>query len=343
KANEKAGDFGSAWLLDHSAASGPYMIDHWSKEKEVLLTPNPNYTGTKPGLPQVLIKHVAESANQQAALEKGDIDIARNLTPEQIAALNGKSGVATTTGNSLLLVYIGMNQKVKALTDKNVREAIRTAIDYDGIVNDLLKGNAKKVQTLIPEGLLGYNPDAPFQQDVAKAKDLLKQAGQDKGFTLELLAPAGAAPGGAAWADIAAKLQADLGQIGITLTIKQTTTAEFYDIYRAQKHQLIVLEWGPDYPDPDGNVGPFVNFKAKSIASRNAWNDAALSAKAVAAGLETDPAKRVAAYKDITEAVLHTGPYAVLYQPGQVFGLRANVKGFQWKSIGWVDFAEISK
>src|SRR5438067_12577120 len=178
KAKEAAGDSGSGYLLDHSSGSGPFVIDHWTKNSEVLLKANAGYGGTKPTLGGVLVKHVPESTNQQFALEKGDADVARNLSPQQIAALQGKPGVTTTTGNSLLLVYVGMNATVKPLDNVNVREALRMAVDYDGIVKDLLKGNAKKVQGIVPAGLAGYNESTPFQADVTKAKSLMQQAGQ---------------------------------------------------------------------------------------------------------------------------------------------------------------------
>ncbi len=336
-------DFGSAWLLDKSAGSGPFVIDHWTKEVEVLLKANSNYGGAKPGLGAVLVKHVPEATNQLSALQKGDADIARNLSPEQIASLKGQPNVTIAKGDSLLLIYVGMNVTVKPLDNPMVRDALRMAVDYDGIVNDLLSGNAKKVQTIIPAGLAGYNPDTPFQQDINKAKALLKDAGQDKGFTLELLVPTGPAPGGVAYSDLAAKLQSDWSQIGVTINIKQTTQAELLGSYRAQKGQLVLILWGPDFPDPDANVGPWTDYNAKSIAYRNAWNDAGIAAKAREAALITDPAQRAAAYKAITEYVLHSGPYVVLYQPTEQFGLRSNVKGFVWSAIGWTDFATITK
>jgi peptide/nickel transport system substrate-binding protein len=342
KSHETAGDNGSGWLLDHSAGSGPYSVDHWTKNSEVLMKANANYGGAKPALSGVLIKHVPESTNQQFALEKGDADVARNLSPQQIAALQGKAGVATTSGNSLLLVYLGMNTTVKPLNDVNVREALRTAIDYDGIIKDLLKGNAKKVQGIVPVGLFGANESAPFQADVTKAKALLAQAGQTA-VTLDFLVPTGQAPGGVAFADLAAKLQSDWAKIGVTVNIKQTTTADLLTTYRAQKGQLVMIYWGPDFPDPDGNVSPFTDYAAKSVAYRNGWDDKTIADKGKAAALITDTTKRAAAYKEITEYVLHNGPYVVLYQPTELFGLRSNVKGFAWNPMGWLDFASITK
>jgi peptide/nickel transport system substrate-binding protein len=342
KTKETGGDSGSGYLLDHSSGSGPFVIDHWTKGTEVLLKANPNYGGTKPTLSAVLIKHIPESTNQQFALEKGDIDIAKNLSPQQIKALQGKSGVTTATGNSLQLVYVGMNVTFKPLDNPDVREALRTAVDYNGIVNNLFSGNAKKVQDIIPAGLAGYNDATPFQADVAKAKDLLTKAGQTS-ITLELLVPTGPAPGGVEWSDIAAKLKDDWSKIGVTANIKQTTQAELLTTYRAQKGQLVLILWGPDFPDPDGNVGPFTDYNAKVIAFRNGWNDATVADAGRKAALITDPAARAAAYKQVTEYVLHNGPYVILYQPTAQFGLRSNVKGFVWSPVDWTDFAAISK
>lgn len=343
KTHETGGDFGSAWLLDHSAGSGPYALDHWKKETEVVMNANPN-ASTKPILSSVLIKHVPEAANQLAALQKGDTDIARNLSPEQINSLKGAQGVTTTTGDSLLLVYIGMNVAVKPLDNPKVREAIRMAIDYDGIINGLLSGNAKKVQGIIPGGLAGFNADTPFAKpDIDGAKKNLNDAGVGSGFTLELLVPTGQAPGGVAWADLAQKVQSDLAKINVKLNIKQTTQAELLGSYRAQKGQLVMILWGPDFPDPDANVGPFTDYAAKSIAFRNSWDDKTIAQKARDAALITDPAKRAAAYKEITDYVLHNGPYAILYQPTELFGLRSNIKGFTWSPIGWTDFWLFSK
>jgi peptide/nickel transport system substrate-binding protein len=342
KTKESGGDSGSAYLLDHSSGSGPFVIDHWTKNSEVLLKANPNYSGTKPALSAVLVKHVPEPTNQQFALEKGDADVARNLSPQQIAALQGKQGVTTTSGNSLQLVYVGMNVKVAPLDNVDVREALRTAVDYDGITKNLLSGNAKKVQGIIPAGLAGYNDVTPFQADVAKAKALLAKANQTS-FSLELLVPTGPAPGGAAWADVAAKLKDDWSKIGVTVNIKQTTQADLLTTYRAQKGQLVMILWGPDFPDPDANVGPFTDYKAKSIAFRNGWDDATIAAKGRDAALITDPVKRATAYKEITDYVLHNGPFVVLYQPTSLFGLRSNVKGFVWSPMDWADFASISK
>jgi peptide/nickel transport system substrate-binding protein len=339
KAHETNGDNGTAWLLDHSAGSGAYVVDHWTKDVEVLLTANPNFSGPKPALTSVLISHVPESANQLTALQAGDADIALNLTAEQLATLSGDA--TSVKGQDLRLFYVGMNATLPPLDKVEVREALRMAIDYDGIVNDLLSGNAQKVQTVIPSPMFGFNSDAPFQQDVDGAKALLEKAGVSD-VSLELMIPSGAAPGGVQWSDLAAKLQSDWDQIGVKVEIKQVAQSELLAAYREQKGQLVLILWGPDFADPDTNVTPFTNYDAHSIAWRNAWNDP-IGQKAHDAALMTDQAEREAAYKDVTEYVLHNGPYAVLYQPAALFGVRSTVTGFEWNPMGFADFWSIVK
>ena len=333
-------DNGSTWLLDHSAGSGAYVIDHWTKEVEVLLTANPNFAGDSPALTSILVRHVPESANQLTELQRGDADIALNLTAEQLATLGADA--TSVKGQDLRLFYVGMNVTVPPLDNPDVREALRMAIDYDGIVNDLLSGNAEKVQTIIPSPMFGYNSDAPFQADVEGATALLEQAGVSD-VSLEMLIPQGAAPGGVQWSDLAAKLQSDWAAIGVNVEIRQEAQADLLATYRAQEGQLVMIYWGPDFADPDTNVTPFTNYDAQSIAWRNSWNDPDIAAQSKAAALMTDAAEREAAYKEITDYVLHNGPYVVLYQPAALFGVRNTVSGFEWNPMGFTDFWKIVK
>jgi len=190
--------------------------------------------------------------------------------------------------------------------------------------------------------MFGYNSDAPFQQDIEGAKAKLQEAGVSE-VNLEMLIPDGAAPGGVQWSDLAAKLQADWELAGMTVSIKQVSFAELLDAYRAQGAELALLYWGPDFADPDTNVTPFTSYDAHSIAWRNSWNDPDIGAKAHDAALMTDATEREAAYKEITEYVLHNGPYAVLYQPAALFGVRNTVQGFEWNPMGFADFWSILK
>jgi peptide/nickel transport system substrate-binding protein len=320
-------DMGSTWLNDHSAGSGPYVLESWERNSQVTMNVNPNYWGKAPAIKRVIMKNETEVSNRLSAIETGDADIAQDLGPEQVKSLEGNADVDVVKADSTLLVYIGMNAKSPPLDKADVREAIRYAINYDDI-NTLLGGNGKIVQEIIPDGLFGHTGENPFKQDIAKAKDLLAKAGVQSGAEIEFLVSAGSAPGGIDWSTLAAKVQNDVQQIGLKLNIKQIQQSELLNIYRAQKGQMVLINWGPDFPDPDGNVTPFTNYDAKSIAWRNGWEAPDIAKLGQQAALEADATKRADLYKQLTERVLHEGPYIVMYQPTRAFGVRKNIKGF---------------
>jgi peptide/nickel transport system substrate-binding protein len=323
-------DMGESWLNDNSAGSGPYVLNNWDRSVSVTLDANPTYWGgAVPPMKRVIIQNTPELTNMQAAVETGDADIAQDLGAEQSAALEGNPDVSLAKVLSTLLVYVGMNATEPPLDNPDVREAIRYAINYDDIIT-LLGGNAELVQEIIPIGFLGHVGENPFTQDIEKAKELLAGAGVAEGTEINFVVPTGPAPGGIEWSIIAAKIQADVAQIGLTLNIQQLQQSELLNIYRAQDGQMVMINWGPDFPDPDGNATPFANFDAQSLAWRNEWNDPQAIELSKQAAIELDSDKRAELYGELVDYVMHNGPYIMLYQPTRVFAVRNDIQGFMY-------------
>jgi peptide/nickel transport system substrate-binding protein len=320
-------DLGSAWLNDNSAGSGPYVLDAWERNVQVTMDANPNYWGEQPPMKRVIMQNVTELANLQALIETGDADIVQDLGPEQAAALEGNADLSLVRATSTILVYVGMNSTKPPLDNPDVREAIRYAINYDE-VETLLGGNGKIVQEIIPEGFLGHTGELPFSQDLDKARELLAGAGVEEGTEIDFLVSIGPAPGGLEWGVLAAKIQNDLAQVGLVLNIQQTQQSELLNIYRAQGGELVLMNWGPDFPDPDGNVTPFTNYEAKSIAWRNDWNNPEIADLGLQAAIAPTTEERTELYAQVVERVFHEGPYVMLYQPTRVYGVRNGVTGF---------------
>jgi len=317
-------DMGSGWLTDHSAGSGPYILEKWDRNSEIVLRANPNYWRGPPSIKTIIIKHVPEPATQMLLLQKGDVDIAFGLTIDQIQQLKNVKGIKILEYPVLQLAYIGMNVNNTYLSNEKVRTAIKYAIDYDGIIRDILKGGAMKVQTIIPYPLLGFNPATPYYRDVNKAKQLLAEAGYPNGFDIELAYPAGAHP----QEEIAQKIQRDLAEVGIRVTLRPMAAAEMYQKYRQQSLQLVLAGWGSDYPDPDNNAKAFGNYRIKQLAWRNMWYDDKVADLVEKAYRELDRSTREALYKQITDYILEHGPYAVLYQVVQYVAMRTWVENF---------------
>ncbi|CAN0029097.1 unnamed protein product, partial [Chrysoparadoxa australica] len=161
-ANEVDGDMGNAWLRTNTAGSGPYKVVDWKPNESVLMDLNPNYGGEKPAMERVIVQHIQESATQRLQLERGDIDVARNLSPEDVAGLEKVDGVKIVDELRGRLMYFSANQKNEMLSDPKVLEALKFATDYEGMSGSFLKGQYTVHQDIVPLPFLGALEDKPF-------------------------------------------------------------------------------------------------------------------------------------------------------------------------------------
>jgi len=82
--NEVDGDLGNQWLGTNSAGSYAYRVVSWEPNEAVVLEAFDDFYLGKPDMDRVIVRHVQESATQRLLLERGDVDVARNLNPEDI-------------------------------------------------------------------------------------------------------------------------------------------------------------------------------------------------------------------------------------------------------------------
>ena len=326
---EAAGDMGAAWLKTNYAGSGPMKIREWRANELVTLERNEQHAGPKSKLSRAIYRHVKESATQRLLLEKGDIDIARNLTPQDLAALASDKNVKTTATPKGTVVYFSLNQKNPILAKPEVREAFKWLVDYSAIGDTIIKNIAVVHQNFLPIGLLGASKDNPYKLDVSKAKALLAKAGHPNGFKVTIDMRTVQPVQG-----VTEAIQQTLKLAGIELEIlpgdgKQTLTK-----YRARTHDIYIGSWGADYWDPHTNADTFTRNpdngdepKTKPLAWRNAWDIPELTKKADAAAQERDGAKRAKMYQDIQAEFRKSSPFVMLYQQTEVAAMRANVDG----------------
>jgi len=344
RAHVQGGDFGTPWLNDHSAGSGPYMLAQWQRQVTIDLVPNPNYNlGPAPTVKRIVFPNIMESTVQQQVLNRGDADIAWTLTSQQLADLKRSSTFYVASTPNLAMEYLGMDVKnVPAFSKPQVLQAVKYAIDYNGIINDLIAGNGAPLQGVIPKGLFGYDASLPVH-DVAKAKQLLSEAGYGSGFNVELLASTGTEPGGVSSGDLASKIKNDLAAVGIRVDVRQLVTSEKLGLYRAQKTQMIIQSWFVDYPDPDDFAKPFADYTQKSLAWRVQFYNDPLSKLAEQAGGLTNTPERAGLYKQINDGMNQNGPFAMLYQPLLSFGVSKRIQNLAFDPVNFIDFTHIVK
>jgi len=345
RAHVQNNDWGTAWLTDHSAGSGPYQMVKWERLVTIELVANPNYSlGPAPSIKRIIWPNIQENTVQRDMLGRGDADIATGLSASQLAELRRENKFYVAQIPDLGEEYLGMDVKnVPAFAKAEVRRAIKYALDYDGIVRDLLNGNGLPLQGIVPKGLFGYDPVLPFKHDAARAKQLLAEAGYANGFTVTMLAPSGTAAGGISAGDLASKIKNDLEAVGIHVNIRQLASSEMYKTYRGQQSQMVLANWYVDYPDPDDFAKPFGDYTQKSLAWRlQYYNDPLAKLVDQAAGLENTP-QRADLYKKINETMEQDGPFAIMYQPMISYAVSKRIQHMVFDAVNGIDFFSLTK
>jgi peptide/nickel transport system substrate-binding protein len=329
-ANEKAGDLGNAWLKTNSASSGAYKLVSWKPNESVTLEANPGFRMGAPAMKRVVVRHVPEPSSQRLLIEKADVDIARDLTPDQIKSIAGNKDVRIEEFKGANTWYMGMNLGYEPLANPKVRQAIKYLVDYDGMVNSFLKGKFFVQQSFLPLGFFSAIAYNPFKLDVAKGKALLAEAGYPNGFAVTLNA-ANSAP----FSDIAQSVQQTMGQGGIKVSILPGELKQVIGEYRARKHQMCLISWGPDYFDPHTNADTFARnldnsdgAATKPLAWRNKWDIPDITKMTLTAAKELDTKKREAMYVTLQKKVTDEGPFVIMFQSASQIASRSNVKGF---------------
>lgn len=330
-AHEKDGDLGHEWLKTHSAGSGAYVLKAWKANESVVLEANPDYRHGAPTMKRVIIRHVPEAAAQRLLLEKGDADMARDLTTDQIAGLEGMEGITIRTYPAALLQYVATNYKHPILGNPKVNEALRWLIDYEGMANSFLKGTWKVHQAFWPSGMWAALDETPYKLDVEKGKALLAEAGYPDGFEVTLDA-FNTSP----YQEMAQSVQQTFGQAGIKVNILPAEKKAVYTKHRARTHELILSGWSPDYADPHSNADAFASNpdnrdEAKLtgvLAWRNGWDMPDITEMTAGARTELDLEKRKQMYLDIQREVQKRGPFNIMFQRVNQVAMRDNVEGF---------------
>ncbi|MEI4471586.1 ABC transporter substrate-binding protein [Frigidibacter sp. MR17.24] len=323
-------DYGYNWLKTNYAGSGPFVIREWRPNEAVVFERNDNYHGDAPAMKRVIYRHIPEPSTQRLLLEQGDIDIARDLGPEEIEAMKSNDDIKIDEGVKGSIYYLGLNQKNEYLSNPKVAEAMKYLVDYQAIADTIMSGVAQVHQSFLPKGFLGEIDDAPYSLNVEKAKELLTEAGYPDGFSVTM-----DTRNTADITAIAEAIQGTMAQAGIKLELipgdgKQTLTK-----YRARQHDIYIGQWGPDYQDPHTNASTFAynpdnadDAASKPLAWRNAWDIPELTQQTDAAMMEGDAKKRAAMYEDEQRQVIADSPFVVMFQQVEVAAERKGVNGF---------------
>lgn len=328
--HEVSGDLGQAYLADHTMGSGAFQVTGWEKGQQIVMEPNPNYAGKKPAFKKVVIKIIKEAASRRLQLEKGDLDIAEDIPVDQLKALKSTKGITVVDEPSFQVTYLYLNNTHPPLDNPKVRQALSYAIDYKGIIDGVLLGQAVQMRGAIPEGMWGHDPAVmQYSYDPKKAKALLAEAGV-KDLKLGYLY----AKRDPSWEPIGLVVQQALGALGIKVDIQEFSYPTMRDKLNKGDFDIAVGNWTPDYADPSMFMNFWFDSKLKGLPGDRAfYSNPKVDDLIRKAAVTIDQGERTKLYQEAQRIAVADAPYILLYQRNYQFAMRDNVKGYVYNPM----------
>jgi peptide/nickel transport system substrate-binding protein len=338
-------DGAEAYLNGTSAGSGPYILEAWDPQVETVLVRNESYWGDAPYFDRVIITNIPEPATQAVALQSGEIDLALDLTADQIASLEGTEGISIYRGPANIVHFLLMNQNADIggpVSDPLVQRAIRLALDYDGY--QTLWGGIEPGSNLA-FGLLGaYGEDQAIVRDLDAARALLAEAGYPDGFDITLDYPDFSFQG-VNMNTNAQKIQADLAEVGINVTLAPGELQVSLEAYRSGQQGFAYWFWGPDVLDASDLLAFLPGGKVAT--ERAQWlpenADPELLALIEQTGTTFETEARVALYGQLQDYLQESGPFAPFNQPDIQTAFASSLQGYVWHPQWLLDVAILSE
>lgn len=201
--------------------TGPYRIAAWQPGIRLTLERNPGYWGSPPAFARAEYEWRSDSSVRAAMVVNGEADIATGIGAEDGA---GELGVSFPNNETTAL---RLQATEPPLDDIRVRRAIGMVIDKDGIISALLEGAGTPAAQLIPDGVIGYNPDLrPEPFDPARAEALMDEVradGVDLSAPIRFIVRSGLFP---RVSEVTQAIQYQLSQLGLNVQIQMMDSAE---------------------------------------------------------------------------------------------------------------------
>ncbi|WP_447650161.1 ABC transporter substrate-binding protein [Pseudomonas abietaniphila] len=314
-----------AYLSNHTAGSGAFKLVNWQKGQTLTMEQNSYYAGPKPTLKKVVVKIIGEASVRRLQLEHGDLDIIEDMPEDQLEALAKKSGIVVGDYPSLRVTLLYLNTRKAPMNNPDARRAIVESLDYDGIINGILKGKAKPLNGPIPQGMWAYDEKQPaFRQDMAKAKeDLAKVSPKISNLTFMY------SDKDPNWEPIGLTLQAGLQSLGVNLKMEKLANASMRERLGTGDFDVAIGSWSPDFADPYMFMNFFFDSKLKGLAgNRSFYDNPAVDTLIRESATTNDMAKRTELYQQAQKIVLNDSVYAYLYQKAYTLPMSEKVKGY---------------
>jgi len=318
-----------------NAGTGPFKFVEWKSGDHVTLVRNESYWGRDAAGTQLpyadrLVYRVIPDNNQSlASLRSGEIDASGlagagatgSTPPKDIAGLKADPSLSYRDGPSTIDLILFFNEAKEPFGGRELRQAMSLAVDRAAIHHAVWFNAGLPLDTIFSPAVwaydAGYHPY--LKRDVAKAKQLLAQAGKPNGFAFTLLARTD----NPTWQQTAELIKDQLKEIGIDVTIQLVEAPALGAALKAGEHQVGFQAWNAG-PDPDSWVYPYLSTKGAQNSYTH-YSNPDVDRLLEQARATLDPAARKALYQQAQKLIVDDAAVCVLHSPPIAALSRANV------------------
>ena len=357
----------TGYLKKAPLGTGPFAFERLNEGSAVILKRNDNYWRAPAKLERVIITGIKDDTTRIQTLRTGESDYALvgAIPAAQFNTVSQLPGVTGAKKPGLTLIGFFMTHKINGegtnylgsgkldgkgipstfFSDINVRKAFAYSFDYGSMVKDVLQGNGTQQNSVLVQGLLGYNKTSPkFKFDKTLATRYFKAAAKGQvwanGFTLPVFYNAGNSTRQRGLEIMKRNIESLNPKF--KLEIRELPFAQILSLSAANKLTVWFGGWGADFADPHTFAQPFLapdgNYPL-NIAYRNE----ALGKLIDQAVSEPTPANRVKLYSQIAKIGFNEVPLVPVYQALSLSINRDNVVGRQFNPISQDYFYPVSK
>lgn len=295
--------------------TGPFKFDSWARGSAIKLVKADHYWGDPIALDKVEFRVIPDASAAIPAMLSGDVQAFPNMpVGDGLSQLESDPRFKVVIGSTEGETILAMNKKKPPFDNLKVRQAISHVLDRKAIID----GASNGLGTPIGSHFAPHNPayvdlTGTYPHDVAKAKELLKEAGFENGFktTLKLPPPPYARDGGQI-------IASELREIGIDAEIvplewadwlKQVFTDKDYDM-------TIVSHTEPNDIDIYARKDYYFNY-----------NNPAFDKVIEELNLTSDEAKRKELYGEAQKILAQDAPVGFLFELPKIGVWDAKLEG----------------
>ncbi|MDV6377808.1 ABC transporter substrate-binding protein [Sporosarcina sp. GW1-11] len=329
-ASPEAFEKGDDQFERNPVGTGPFKFVEWKPNETITIEKNTDYWQEGlPKLDRVIFQSIPDNSARLNSLLTGGIDLADGINPADGVKIEENDKLQLFERPSMNVGYLGLTVTRAPFDKKEVRQALNYAIDKQTIVDTFFEGRAEVAANPMPSSISGYNEDIDaYPYDPEKAKALLKEAGLEDGFEMELWAmpvPRPYMPDGTKVAEV---IQSNLADVGIKAKIVSYEWATYLDKASKGDADAFMLGWTGDNGDADNFL--YVLLDEDNIGSNNYtyFKNAETHKLFLEAQTEIDEDKRNELYKQ-AQVILHEeAPWVPLAHSIPLLGGSKELTGF---------------